>query len=227
MTRSKTQDRRRVVGGRTSRRSRGAARRIPAHGQRRGRARAVDAFIEEELKADEGGEGVTGWTTFLGETPPTFTLGYTPSPSESGYCELMVHTSGTEVVEDLMDRMRRFVLERFPNVRLASVENGSEFLPDLFRKLEQSRTRMPGYYGEDPSVLFRRNVWINPFWEDDVNEVAELMGPERVIFGSDWPHMEGMPEPLDYLPEVAEFTEADRRRIMRDNTRELNELRPA
>jgi predicted TIM-barrel fold metal-dependent hydrolase len=60
-----------------------------------------------------------------------------------------------------------------------------------------------------------------------VNEVEELMGPERVIFGSDWPHIEGMPEPLDYLSEVAKFTDEDRRRIMRDNTRELNELRPA
>ena len=37
-----------------------------------------------------------------------------------------------------------------PNLRVASVENGSEFLPDLFRKLDQSKARMPGYYKEDP-----------------------------------------------------------------------------
>jgi predicted TIM-barrel fold metal-dependent hydrolase len=127
----------------------------------------------------------------------------------------------------LITVMYEKLFERFPNVRIASVENGSEFLPDLFRKLEQSRNRMPGYYGEDPCALFRRNVWINPFWEDDVNEVAELMGAERVIFGSDWPHIEGMPEPLAYLPEVVKFDEPDQLRIMRDNTRELNELRPA
>jgi len=57
--------------------------------------------------------------------------------------------------------------------------------------------------------------------------VAEMMGPERVIFGSDWPHIEGMPEPLDYLPEVVKFSEDEQIRIMRDNTRELTELRPA
>ncbi|MDJ0786217.1 MAG: amidohydrolase family protein, partial [Myxococcota bacterium] len=66
--------------------------------------------------------------------------------------------------------------ERHPGVRIASVENGSEFLPDLFRKLEQSKNRMPGYYGEDPGVLFREHVWINPFWEDDIAEVVEHMG---------------------------------------------------
>ena len=49
---------------------------------------------------------------------------------------------------------------------------------------------MPGYFTEDPGAAFRRNVWINPFWEDDVEEVVDLMGDDRVIFGSDWPHIE-------------------------------------
>ncbi len=118
------------------------------------------------------------------------------------------------------------LFERFPNLRVASVENGSEFLSDLFRKLEQSKNRIPGYYREDPCELFRRNVSINPFWEDDVNEVLRYMGDERVIFGSDWPHIEGMPKPLDYLADIAHFDEDTKRRIMRDNTRELTELRP-
>ena len=61
---------------------------------------------------------------------------------------------------------------------------------------------MPGYFTEDPVESFRRNVWINPFWEDDVEEVVELMGADRVIFGSDWPHIEGMPRPLDYATEL-------------------------
>jgi predicted TIM-barrel fold metal-dependent hydrolase len=43
-----------------------------------------------------------------------------------------------------------------------------------------------------------------------------------VIFGSDWPHIEGMPRPLDYVAELKEFDDADRRRILRDNVIELN-----
>ena len=31
------------------------------------------------------------------------------------------------------------------------------------------------------------------------------MGADRVIFGSDWPHIEGMPQPLDYLTELKEL----------------------
>ncbi len=119
------------------------------------------------------------------------------------------------------------MFERFPNLRIASVENGSEFLSDLFRKLNHVKNRSPGYFKEDPGDLFREHVWINPFWEDDVNEVAHHMGTDRVIFGSDWPHIEGMPQPLDYLKDVAQFDDIAKQKIMRDNTRFLNELRPA
>ena len=75
-----------------------------------------------------------------------------------------------------------------------------------------------------PIETFKRHVWINPFWEDDVEEVVEYMGSERVIFGSDWPHIEGMPKPLDYVPELSAFDADTQRRILRDNARELNQL---
>ncbi|MCP4904269.1 MAG: amidohydrolase family protein [bacterium] len=121
------------------------------------------------------------------------------------------------------------LFERHPGVRLVSIENGAEFLPDLFRKLRQSRDRLSiaNYYKEDPGLLFKEHVWINPFWEDDVYEVEEYMGADRVVFGSDWPHIEGMPAPLDYVKEIGRFDDAKKLRILRDNTRELNELRPA
>ncbi len=119
------------------------------------------------------------------------------------------------------------LFERFPNLRVASVENGSGFLGDMFRKPRSMPKKVPGYFKEDPVATFKRHVWINPFWEDDVKEVVEFMGAERVIFGSDWPHIEGLPQPLDYVAELESFDESDQRKILRDNTRGLNELRPA
>jgi predicted TIM-barrel fold metal-dependent hydrolase len=119
------------------------------------------------------------------------------------------------------------LFDRFPNLRIASVENGSDYLADLFKKLRSTAKKMPGYFKEDPVETFRRHVWINPFWEDDVNEITAQMGPERVIFGSDWPHIEGMPQPLDYLAELEKFDAAAKRRILYENTHGLTELRPA
>jgi len=114
---------------------------------------------------------------------------------------------------------------KFPNLRVASVENGAEFLPDLFRKLRSTAKKMPGYYAEDPVDIFRRHVWVNPFWEDDLVTVVEHMGADRVIFGSDWPHIEALPHPLDYLPETKPLSDDDRRLVLHDNAIELATLR--
>jgi predicted TIM-barrel fold metal-dependent hydrolase len=114
------------------------------------------------------------------------------------------------------------LFERFPNLRVAAVENGSEFLPDLFRKLRSTAKKAPGYFNQDPVDTFKQHVWINPFWEDDIHEVVEHMGADRVIFGSDWPHIEGMPQPRDFLDELDGFSEQQIQKIVRDNARELN-----
>ena len=118
------------------------------------------------------------------------------------------------------------MFERFPDLRIASVENGSGFLRDLFIKLEQSKQRMRWYYKEDPAELFRRHVWINPFWEDKIPEVVEQMGADRVIYGSDWPHMEGMAHPRDIIDELDGIPAADREKILYSNVAALNERRP-
>ena len=133
------------------------------------------------------------------------------------------HAAFDFVISSLFEKL----FDRFPNLRLASIENGSTFLPDLVRKVTSTTHKMPGYFVNDPVDTLRNNWWINPFWEDDVNEVVEIMGADRVLFGSDWPHIEGMPQPLDYLTELKLLSDADQRRITFDNVTELNSARPA
>jgi predicted TIM-barrel fold metal-dependent hydrolase len=118
------------------------------------------------------------------------------------------------------------IFERFPNIRLASVENGSGFLPDLCQQLRSAASKYPGLFQSDPVELMRRNVWINPFWEDDVGETVSILGEDHVMFGSDWPHIEGMPRPLDYLSELDGLTENVRRKVLLDNVSGLNVRRP-
>jgi predicted TIM-barrel fold metal-dependent hydrolase len=119
------------------------------------------------------------------------------------------------------------LFRRFPNLRIASVENGAGFLPGLLKRLDVLSHKLAGWFAEDPVETFRRHIWINPFWEDDVGELIGLMGHERVIFGSDWPHIEGMPRPLDYLDELVDVPPSARDAVLRGNTEQLNQLRPA
>ena len=134
-------------------------------------------------------------------------------------------TSSGPIYDFLVSLVFDKLFDRFPNLRVASVENGAEFLPDLFHKLRSIDRKMPGYFTEDPVETFRRHIWINPFWEDDVDEVVELMGADRVIFGSDWPHIEGMPEPARLRGRSSRSsTTTTQRLILRDNAEELNVL---
>jgi predicted TIM-barrel fold metal-dependent hydrolase len=118
------------------------------------------------------------------------------------------------------------LFERFPNLRVASVENGSEFLGDLLRTFDRTKERIRDYFKDDPADSFREHVWINPFWEDDIEEVTRHMGADRVIVGSDWPHMEGLAHPRDILDELNGIAAADQEKILYSNVTALNERRP-
>ncbi|MGW5382651.1 amidohydrolase family protein [Nocardia sp. NPDC003963] len=89
-------------------------------------------------------------------------------------------------------------LTRFPRLRIASVENGSSWIHPLFHDLADLTKKMPQNFPEDPLDVFRRNIWVSPFWEGSVADVVDTVGWDRVMFGSDYPHPEGLPEPNAY-----------------------------
>jgi predicted TIM-barrel fold metal-dependent hydrolase len=179
-------------------------------------SRVDEAGITVVFHAGDSGRSSNGYA--VDGFAATFRGGWKPS--------IKMFDIERAIFDHLLSMMFDNFFVRFPNIRVASVENGAEFLPELFRKLRSTDRKMPGYFDGDPVELFRRNVWINPFWEDDVHQVVECMGPDRVIFGSDWPHIEGLPEPLDYVRELKELSPDDRRRILHDNVVELNARRP-
>ncbi len=114
------------------------------------------------------------------------------------------------------------VFERFPDLRLASVENGASWIPDLLHRLDDAANRNPGYFAEDPRAVFGEHVWVTPFWEDDVPSVASDFRVDRLLLGSDWPHAEGTREPYDFVTDsLAGLPEPDVRRVARDNAVEL------
>ena len=71
--------------------------------------------------------------------------------------------------------------------------------------------------------LFKQRVWMNPFDENDLCEVVEIIGDDRVLFGSDWRHIEGLPAPQDCPDDLQTFDDAAIRKIMREHAVELNQ----
>lgn len=113
------------------------------------------------------------------------------------------------------------MLTRFPGVRLLSVENGGSWVGHLVRNLELAYAKMPNEFAEHPRDVFQRNVWVNPFWEDSLGGLIELVGADRVCFGSDYPHPEGLDDPLGWHDQLAHVPAADVERIMSTNLRDL------
>ncbi len=110
------------------------------------------------------------------------------------------------------------VFERFPRLKVASVENGAGWVEQLLVRLYRGHAQTRGYYKSNPVDQFQEHVWVTPFWEDSLDRLRDFIPVERIIFGSDWPHVEGVVNPLDFLESVANYSPEDRRKVMRDNT---------
>jgi predicted TIM-barrel fold metal-dependent hydrolase len=112
-------------------------------------------------------------------------------------------------------------LSRFPALKVAVIENGSSWVEPLLRNLADVYKKMPQDFLEDPIAVFKRNIHVSPFWEEDLGALAELIGEDRVLFGSDYPHPEGLAEPASYVDELAGVPEATVRKIMGGNLARL------
>jgi predicted TIM-barrel fold metal-dependent hydrolase len=119
------------------------------------------------------------------------------------------------------------VLSRHPRLRVASIEAGSAWVRPLLEKLAATNEKRRGAFAEDPVEVFRRQVWVSPFYEEDVVGLVGLLGADHVLFGSDWPHPEGLADPASYVDDLSGLDPAEVRAVMRDNTRQLLGLAPS
>jgi predicted TIM-barrel fold metal-dependent hydrolase len=86
---------------------------------------------------------------------------------------------------------------------------------------------MPQDFLEDPVTVFTRNIHVSPFWEEDLGALADLIGVDRVLFGSDYPHPEGLAEPASYVEELAGLPDEKVRKIMGGNLARLMNVEDA
>jgi predicted TIM-barrel fold metal-dependent hydrolase len=112
-------------------------------------------------------------------------------------------------------------LSRFPQLKVAVVENGSSWTGPLLDNLADVYKKMPQDFLEDPIEVFTRNIHISPFWEEDLGTLAKLIGEDRVLFGSDYPHPEGLAEPATYVNELKGVSDETVRKIMGGNLARL------
>jgi predicted TIM-barrel fold metal-dependent hydrolase len=116
------------------------------------------------------------------------------------------------------------VFTRHPDLQVASIENGSDWIHGLIKVLKKQANQTPWIFPDHPVDVLRAHLWVTPYYEEDIRRLADTIGVERVLFGSDWPHGEGLAEPGSFVDELAEFTPDEVWKVMRENCAEL--IRP-
>ncbi|MGW1028910.1 amidohydrolase family protein [Streptomyces sp. NPDC002577] len=112
-------------------------------------------------------------------------------------------------------------LFRFPELKIAVIENGSSWVAPLLQTLSDVYKKAPDGFAGDPVAALKRNIHVSPFWEEDLGELADLIGIDRVLFGSDYPHPEGLAEPASYLEAIKHMSEEHQAKIMGGNLARL------
>jgi predicted TIM-barrel fold metal-dependent hydrolase len=146
--------------------------------------------------------------------------------SDSGYLQVAAMWGGKSTFEAFGASMIvHGVFTRHPQLTAVSIENGSYFVHRLIKRLKKAANNHPSLFPEDPVEQLRNNVWIAPYYEDDLPELASVIGVDKILFGSDWPHGEGLENPVSFTEELVGFSDADIRKVMRDNALDLLDVK--
>ena len=69
--------------------------------------------------------------------------------------------------------------------------------------------------------MFKRNIWVHPFHEEDPVGLVKILGSSHVVFGSDYPHPEGLADPVSWVDQLEGMPHDDIARIMGGNIAEV------
>jgi predicted TIM-barrel fold metal-dependent hydrolase len=141
------------------------------------------------------------------------------------YDALRMTLSASSISDTIASLVCHGLFDRFPQLRVATIESGSDWVAPLLKKLKKTYGQMPFSFKRDPVEQLRRHVSVSPYYEDDLEALKAAIGAERVLFGSDWPHAEGLAEPTSFIHDLAGYDAGEVKRVMRDNALAL--LAPA
>ncbi|MGH9302229.1 MAG: amidohydrolase family protein [Acidimicrobiales bacterium] len=140
----------------------------------------------------------------------------TPFKGGSGFEAITGH-QGRPIIDTIASLIGHGLCSRFPTLRFTPVENGSNWVRPLLADMEHAWEKSPNSFEENPVEVFNRNIWVHPFHEEDPRGLIALLGADRVLFGSDYPHPEGMADPISFVDELAGLPDSDVRKVMGGN----------
>ena len=173
--------------------------------------KVVEADVVVGMHASDSGfqRYVNEWEGHDGEFLPFNT-------KLSGFYHLL-HADNRMISDVVTSIIGHGLATRFPELRIMPVENGSAWVRPLVERFEKNYERAPKVFDEDPMVAFKRCIHVHPFHEEDPVGLVKLIGPDNVLFGSDFPHPEGMYDPIGFVDQLDGLPEDQKAKVMGGN----------
>ena len=145
---------------------------------------------------------------------------YTPF-AKSDALESVLDVNMRAVSDHLASLVCHGVFDRHPTLKVGYVETGVYWLFPLWDRLEHVYKMQPQNFTRHPHETIRAHVWFHPFFEDDIYRLVEMVGADHVLFGSDWPHPEGLADPREWAGEISDLSGEDQAKILGGNIMQL------
>jgi hypothetical protein len=104
---------------------------------------------------------------------------------------------------------------------VAIVEFFTDWIRPMVQKFREAFEQTPQLFDEDPMNALRRNVFIHIFHDPDPVQLTALLGTENCMWGSDFPHPEGLGDPLAFSEDIATMSLEERKLVMGGNLARL------
>lgn len=127
---------------------------------------------------------------------------FTPFQGGSGFAAI-IGGSHRPIIDTIASAIGHGMCSRFPKLKILPVENGSGWVQSLMHDMESAYSFAPNLFAENPVEVFKRNIFVHPFHEEDPVSLVKLIGVDNVLFGSDYPHPEGLADPIAFVDELS------------------------
>jgi len=162
----------------------------------------------------------TGYHRYAGDWTGVYEL--KPHRPHGAFHNIATH--GRATMDFYAAMVAQGAVARFPQLKLLSVENGSDWVDWLMQRFKVEYSRRPNSFVEEPVAAFQRCAWVVPYWEEPIKELTEHLPVDHILAGSDFPHADGLPDPRAFAKALTEFDDGEIRMIMRDNLKGLLRL---
>jgi uncharacterized protein len=139
---------------------------------------------------------------------------------------MLVHSMQNQAASMILEG----VFDAFPNLKVVLIEGGFAWAPQLAWRLDAhwAKMRAEAPLKRKPSEYMKTNLWFatqpveEPEQPDDLRQIFEWIGWDRMVYSSDYPHWD-FDDP--HLAFRFQMTEDEKRMLFRDNALDVYTFR--